>query len=388
MKTNNRYAFTLVELLVVIAIIGVLIALLLPAVQAAREAARRMSCSNKIKQLSLSLHNYHDVLQAFPGGVMPYARVGSVRKSAFIALLPYIEQQAKYDLYMSFVYTTSNNNCYNDTADVRSVFNDHLTALGCPSDSGFKTVDNSNICSPTSYRVSYGDWPSYSVSTYGTGSSHKTRNPRGLFSLFHYESKDMAAISDGTSNTIAFSEAVVASDNTSTNLRVRGGINTTNTAGLGTPTADPGNHTNDLRPSNDFNAKACYDTSKGGRDYLSATGLYRTWQGRRWGDSITIFTGFQTVFPPNKGPSCYPNTTDAAINIVSASSNHSGGVQVGLCDGSVRFVSDTINCLSDGVPGDYSLPAGATSLIIETGPSNFGIWGAMGTVSSGESVTL
>ena len=90
---NSRRAFTLVELLVVIAIIGVLIALLLPAVQQAREAARRMQCTNHLKQLGLALHNYHDVNNSFPpAGEQEHAKLG-----LFGRLLPYIEQQALYD---------------------------------------------------------------------------------------------------------------------------------------------------------------------------------------------------------------------------------------------------------------------------------------------------
>ena len=90
-KTRRR-AFTLVELLVVIAIIGVLVALLLPAVQAAREAARRMSCSNNLKQLSLALHNHHDTHGSFPYG--NYAGWGH---SWTANILPYMEQDPLYD---------------------------------------------------------------------------------------------------------------------------------------------------------------------------------------------------------------------------------------------------------------------------------------------------
>ncbi|MDR0871478.1 MAG: DUF1559 domain-containing protein, partial [Planctomycetaceae bacterium] len=106
MKTPIKSsAFTLVELLVVIAIIGVLIALLLPAVQAAREAARRMQCQNKLKQLILAVHNYHDSAKSLPAGLAgPYGTVNAVsagRWSGFIALLPSIEQSALYDRIMS-----------------------------------------------------------------------------------------------------------------------------------------------------------------------------------------------------------------------------------------------------------------------------------------------
>jgi prepilin-type N-terminal cleavage/methylation domain-containing protein len=93
MKKKLRFGFTLVELLVVIAIIGMLIALLLPAVQAAREAARRMQCANRLKQIGLAVHNFHDSQNALP----PYAVAGYARSLLWGALYPYMEQQALYD---------------------------------------------------------------------------------------------------------------------------------------------------------------------------------------------------------------------------------------------------------------------------------------------------
>ena len=91
-----RVGFTLVELLVVIAIIGVLVALLLPAVQAAREAARRTQCTNNLKQLGLALHNHHDVQKAFP----PHCT--NWRWNSMIRLLPYMEQTQTYDVAMTW----------------------------------------------------------------------------------------------------------------------------------------------------------------------------------------------------------------------------------------------------------------------------------------------
>jgi len=90
---RGRRAFTLVELLVVIAIIGILIALLLPAVQAAREAARRSQCTNNLKQLSLAVHNYHDSFKSFP-----YGAVGGWGHGWHTFILPYIEQNALADI--------------------------------------------------------------------------------------------------------------------------------------------------------------------------------------------------------------------------------------------------------------------------------------------------
>lgn len=96
MKTRQKSGFTLVELLVVIAIIGILVALLLPAVQAAREAARRMSCGNNLKQIALAAHNYHDTYKSFPMG-QRRSIPGGWGPSWYVGMLPFCEQTAMYD---------------------------------------------------------------------------------------------------------------------------------------------------------------------------------------------------------------------------------------------------------------------------------------------------
>src|SRR3954471_23461251 len=99
---RQERGFTLVELLVVIAIIGVLVALLLPAVPLAREAARRIQCSNQIKQLGLALHNFHDVNQMFPAAEddLPTSPSNAVWKASWVPrIFPFIEQQALYSQY-------------------------------------------------------------------------------------------------------------------------------------------------------------------------------------------------------------------------------------------------------------------------------------------------
>lgn len=96
-QSRRRNGFTLVELLVVIAIIGVLVGLLLPAVQAAREAARRMQCSNNLKQLGLAMHNYHDVNKQFSMNWFDAASVGGNNLSSLVGILPYVEQSSLYE---------------------------------------------------------------------------------------------------------------------------------------------------------------------------------------------------------------------------------------------------------------------------------------------------
>ena len=126
--SQRKRGFTLVELLVVIAIIGVLVALLLPAVQAAREAARRMSCGNNLKQLGLALHNYHDTFNTFPpGGITPGNCCGTPSAATWtIFILPFIEETALQNQYNFNVWNRDPVN-----AQVRESF---IKAYLCPSD--------------------------------------------------------------------------------------------------------------------------------------------------------------------------------------------------------------------------------------------------------------
>ena len=375
-------AFTLVELLVVIAIIGILIALLLPAVQAAREAARRMTCSNKVKQLALSLHNYHDAHKTFPCGAMYYG-AGSVRQSVFIALMPYIEQGAMYSGYTARIQELSQisprpahtvyGGYVNDFANTR------VDAFLCPSDEG-QTAGLVGQNRPTNYHVSLGDWPTYSAS--GNG-NNKTDNPRGAFSLRHDQSRSIGAFKDGTSNTVVFSESLIGLNADGSNMEVLGNFAQNLGATFGQPSADPGTAAV-VSPATTSDLSVCWATTTDKRFYKAGASVWRGNLGRRWGDSAPVYTAFMTIFPPNGGPNCLVGG-ELSMAVVTASSSHTGGANCGLGDGSVRLVSSTVNSLSPGTPADYSNPSGKTSLIASSGPSAFGAWGALGSINGGES---
>lgn len=363
---KSKRAFTLVELLVVIAIIGILIALLLPAVQAAREAARRMQCGNNMKQLGLALHNYHDTYQSFPAGTMRFTG-GDYRKSMFIALMPFCEQRPAYDQFIS-----------DGSPNPWVVRFGYMSNFVCPSDTSGQATWDGNDSPAISYHGCVGDWPDKT-------NQSSVSNPRGVFSLRNDQYKGFSQVSDGTSNTIAFSEAVIGYD---ARMRVRGGI-AANIAFMASSDDNPADATDG------FSSQPCWNTYAGGGYYKTEVGgssirMSRNETGRRFGDSGAMFSVFSTIYPPN-GPSCTiancnggpgDQSDHNARMVITPTSYHSGGVQVALVDGSVRFISETIQTLSSGVSYDST-----TKLIVESGTSNFGVWGAYGCVNDGVSVS-
>jgi type II secretory pathway pseudopilin PulG len=290
-----------VELLVVIAIIGVLVALLLPAVQAAREAARRSQCSNQLKQFILAAHNYHDTLLAFPAGR------NRRDHSVHAALLPYYEQTNVHNLVD---YSKSWNHANNAAARGTTI-----AFFNCPSDPQSAVPAG---YAGTSYRANQGsgvlwDLPPSNSSNVNFGMPA----PNGVFYADTW--LNMASITDGTSNTAAFSE------------HQKGDFN----QGIATmaDTLAPGTHPADADAAMaDCIAIDPKDLAFQGRSDVGAP----------WIQGYHSTTIYFHVLPPN-GRSCmFPPGRIAT----SAASQHPGGVMLALCDGSVRFVSQTINILT------------------------------------------
>jgi prepilin-type N-terminal cleavage/methylation domain-containing protein/prepilin-type processing-associated H-X9-DG protein len=211
--TIRLRGFTLVELLVVIAIIGILVGLLLPAVQAAREAARRMQCSNNLKQLGLAIHNYHDAHKTFPSG---YIRTSGGAGWGWGALsLPFIEQQAMNE-QLQVTRANLDTVLSSPPANMAALMQTPISSFLCPSDTGY----DGNFILPLSPRGRNAYNPGgiqASVSNYKgsagvlspqhvpSGSGAVPRDSRGVF--FGNGKVRVADVSDGTSNTIAIGEA-------------------------------------------------------------------------------------------------------------------------------------------------------------------------------------
>jgi prepilin-type N-terminal cleavage/methylation domain-containing protein len=311
MSNTNRRGFTLIELLVVIAIIAVLIALLLPAVQAAREAARRAQCVNNLKQLGIALHNYHDVNGAFPvdrfnGPVFGSYTYGLDCYSAMVRLLPFMEQTTTYS---TFNFNLNNNDPGNTTG-----LGVYVASFLCPSDTTDRVPAG---WAATNYAVSEG---AYFPWLYGPsdvpGANTSFAPPNGVF--FVDMSFNIASITDGTSNTAAFSERVIGDFSSA----------------ISTPKTD--NYSPGTSPAGFTDAIAgCLALNI---TNLSLQGL--SVDGAPWAFSSNCETIYKHATTPNTRSCMYPANWRI---LLSANSNHPGGVNVTLSDGSVRFIKDTIN---------------------------------------------
>jgi len=321
MRKQASRGFTLIELLVVIAIIAVLIALLLPAVQSAREAARRAQCVNNLKQIGLALHNYHSALNSFPmTATIAYSDPGVTADwgtwGANAMLLPYLEQKPIYDA-ANFCWTTwQGGGAVNNS----TVFLSKIAAFVCPSD-GLTGVENTN-----NYFGSIGTTAGFYPNSASTGMFASRTN----YGIQH--------VTDGSSNTIAYSEALVSNSlYNPKQAKWRDGPSSSG-AGPASSLLDPTNNLADLR-----------------QDWITCNEWFRTQRnmgqrGYRWNLGALGESMFQTLIPPNSNEfpwnscrmDCGPDCGALHSGYYNATSNHPGGVNAAMADGSVKFIKSTV----------------------------------------------
>jgi prepilin-type N-terminal cleavage/methylation domain-containing protein len=337
--------FTLVELLVVIAIIGIMIGLLMPAVQAARDAARRLQCANNLKQLGLSMLNYESAFKRFPAlrsgtaGFHSTLAGNHQRRSAFVSLLPFIEQTNLHQTIDAGTATSIGNIAPGGPFPIETAngefkaWGSQVPALVCPS---MSTKWLGNPIAITSYGVCVGD--NVSSVTYG--------RTRGLFESFRWKSH--AEVTDGTSNTFAMLE-----------LRTGDGISQWF---LEEQLNIPAKMTL-VHPAPDF------------VPFWPERSFPLFGRGLRWSDGAPCYTAVTNILPPDDSSHSNADSEDLVNGLYTAGSVHNGILLAVYVDGSVHAVSKSID------HGDLLIhaPFGDSSA-----PSPYGVWGKMSTIGCGE----
>ncbi|QDT14767.1 DUF1559 domain-containing protein [Alienimonas californiensis] len=364
---GRRSGFTLIELLVVIAIIAILVSLLLPAVQQAREAARRSQCQNNLKQFGLAMHNYHSTYKTFPAGSGGTGKAGAGglegnwdRLGWQVPLLPYMDQTALWNQISRPMSVDTDDDGTPDVtyaamgpAPSRNAYPpwriEYPSTL-CPSDG----VPTHGLIADTNYAACWGD------DSYASRYNASTASERGVFS--HRAWRGVRDVRDGTTTTLLLSEMARSGGDRSflgnayRNPRTK-------------PSACLANHGDPDEPG--------YYVSSGNT----------VARGTRWTDGAPVNSGFNTLSPPN-GVSCVRHDQSTAISdsnrpdysVLAATSHHTGGVQVCMVDGSVNFISDTIDAGDqDSQPVTHASYTGGNK-------SPYGTWGALGTRAAGEVV--
>jgi len=369
--------FTLIELLVVIAIIAVLIGLLLPAVQAAREAARRAQCVNNLKQIGIALHNYHSALGAFPPSRfdIPYLPPSAVNPAAgpcwygdiavHVHIAPYMEAA---NMFNAFNFQAPRNRTSGPVCVANLTISMlKSTAFMCPSERSILTGAGATGVPTNNYRYNVGatfvcstTWNNdgTDVAPYGPYARSEMYGPHG--GMFRTEGTTVATLSDGTSNTAAYSEKGLGSLGSLA-------TNSLNKMDMYQRNALRQPSTTTLVFYNDCVANWATPTGVTTQDGIG-TGSQT--------DGLYVHTIYNHIYPPNSAiPDCgYSGFSDdnSELAFESARSYHPGGVNVLFADGSVHFEKNTIEShYTDAGGGNISL----------------GVWQSLGTAGGGEVIS-
>jgi prepilin-type N-terminal cleavage/methylation domain-containing protein/prepilin-type processing-associated H-X9-DG protein len=353
--TRRDHGFTLIELLVVVSVIGILIALLLPAVQSARETARRTQCANNLKQIGLAMHNYVNTFEVLPPVSIDQAWTSTGRLipqphqnwSQHARLLPYLEQQVAFnEINWSFGARWSDGDAVyadhnppddagggNDSLPQMTVLVMRISAFLCPSDSnpgssGTFLMDGGNkLVGASNYPCNIG------LNRRITGgvpdSSWKLNGPNYVSSTWDKTvnaTTNLATFVEGTSNTAIFSEWI---------------------KGQGVPTGIAQNGLSEVynlgQNSNFFSTDLQFAQLCNAVPITSFNQQWQ-WKGEWWGYGPTMI--YSHTQAPNRTSCVYHDINQdgrGTITMVSASSNHPGGVNVLFMDGSVRFIKNSVN---------------------------------------------
>ena len=399
MQRKKRQGFTLVELLVVIAIIGILVGLLLPAVQAAREAARRMSCSNNFKQLGLGLHNYHSTYKNLPanrGGTYrkgnnlqartpvaigaPYGGNNFHNLSALVGVVPFVEQQGLWNqisnrfavrepasaigLYFSPMGPQVAMNLAQHGQFQYDPWLTNIPMYRCPSDPGNGLPAQGR----TNYGVGLGD--SIQFQNNGgrnqTGAIARTRmtrmrsTTRGMFVPREYTK--FRDVLDGLSNTVMGGElnTDLGDNHITTRVAQRGGI--LNNPSLCGDQIDP-ERPSFWSPTTDF-----------------ASNNQEVQRGFKWMNGMAVSVGITSILPPNS-EICSNGNNTFTIGTYGASSRHQGGAHILMGDGAVVFITDSIEA---GNTNEGNVKWNGNGNQAPGQKSPYGLWGALGTRASNE----
>lgn len=327
----RRSAFTLIELLVVIAIIAILIALLLPAVQQAREAARRTQCKNNLKQIGLAQHNYHDTHNCFPvtmGWDLPDSRHGQF--SDKVAMLPFLDRANEFNL-INVDLAPYEPTGWHGSENIQAT-GGTLPVFNCPTASP-DHLDSRHRQTNFNYSSNAGVIK-YKSSAQGVDGTHNGIAWFAGYGATPDGKVDFASIKDGTSNTVSYSEILSSPGDSGSGNSTDPRVRKRQTYAWAT-----GNDHSELRDN-------CLANAAAGSLGNMADNWRQSVKGSAWAWSfIGTANAYSHNMLPNE-PSCHNvnGITDWGIsNMMAAGSDHTGGVQVLMADGAVRFVSENID---------------------------------------------